>query len=216
MDQKGISQIFLVLGIVVLASLIGGYYLLNQKQSNNQEVTPIPTINKTAEPTSNTSESGNWKEYVNEEFNFTLNYPRDLQVRENDFDTYKSIVFSSEYKEPFSEFFNFGMIVHSVQKNTHLRTWLDSYVIQGLPSGKKDSIVSGEIMPYQNGNIEGFSFIGGKESENKYVFFKNGNFVYEVILSGSGTGVSYKENPTAEEILDNILSTFKFSKLSGN
>lgn len=200
MKQSGLAPILIVTLIAVLA--VGGYFWFNY--SNNQTgIIPKPSPGPA-------DETANWKTYANTEYNLSLNYPNDLQIKENDFGVHKSIIFSNEYKPPFSNYFNFGLIIHTVKGEINLKTWLEDYIIQNLPSGKRGSIVLEDIMPYKNDKIEGFYFIGGKESVNKYIIFKNDNYIYEIVLSGSGTGASYTENPNAEKLLDQILSTFKF------
>ena len=191
----------------------GIYFYFNQSRSTKPVATQPQTV--PSSPTTSPAPAGaggtaNWKTYTNAEYKYSINYPANLQIKENNFASYKSTAFSSEYKPPFSNYFNFAIIVQTVKTDSDLKSWINDYVIQELPNGKKGSIVSGNIMPYKNDNLVGYYFVGGKESVNKYIFFKNKEFIFEVALSGSGTGGSYTENPNAEQLLDQILSTFKF------
>lgn len=202
--QKGIVNIYLVVAVIA-ALAIGGFIYSKKSSPTKTETTPVVTQSTASD------DILNWKTYSSAENKFSLKYPRNLEVEKNDFGKHKPIIFSSEYNEPWLKYFNFLIVVHKVESDTDLKSWLNNYVIQDLPSNKKGSIVKGDVVPYNNENIEGFTFDGGISSESKYIFFEKNNNIYEIELSGSGTGGSYKENPNGVELLNRILSTFRFT-----
>ncbi len=154
-------------------------------------------------------DTANWKMYVNKKYNFSLNYPSNLQIEEKQFPGfYERILFTTAFNDP--NYINIGVFIHNNSSNTDLKKWIDNYVIQNLPNGKIGSIVRGNIASYNFSDVTGYTFIGGKESENKYVFFKKENAIFEFRLTGSGTGGSYSKR--AEQVFDQILSTFKFTQ----
>ncbi|GIW61985.1 MAG: hypothetical protein KatS3mg089_0837 [Patescibacteria group bacterium] len=191
--------------IIIILSLTGTYYALQMEQIKNIRKVPPST----STPTPTTDPTANWKTYQNSEYEFSFNYPSNLVVQEEKKEEYNIINLSSAYKPPFSDHVSIRLLVYP-DVETGLKVWIDKYVIQELPSGKRGSIVSGEISSYKNGIINGYSFIGGKKSMDKYIVFKEKNDIYVVVLTGADTGSSYKDNKKAESLLDQILSTFKF------
>ena len=136
---------------------------------NDYSVSPTHSTSPT--PASAIDPTTDWKTYQHTDYNFSLNYPSNLTVQEEKFSEYNVIRFTSEYKPPFSDYVSIGLLIYS-NIETDLKTWIDTYVIQNLPSGERNSIVVGKINSYENGTISGYSFIGGKESLDKYIVNK--------------------------------------------
>jgi hypothetical protein len=206
---------WLIITLIIILASTTLYFASNTITPSQPQ--PLPTStrqNPTFYPTPSPDPSlisPDWKTYTSYQYGFDLHYPTDLKINEKRLKDYHVINFANEYNpETFSSsYLNFSVLVYPVIKVTKLKEWINEYVIQKLPNGTTGSIVSGEITPYKNSALEGFTFIGGTEAENKYIIFKNEKNIFVFTLSGSGTGASYRENKNAEPIFIQTLSTFR-------
>lgn len=97
LNQKGFSIIFILLGLVAVIAIIGGTYYLGKFQIPKPQPKNPPVISETQQPTptaspilnaspvlNNVDETANWKVYANQKFGFSMKYPPDWKVIEND------------------------------------------------------------------------------------------------------------------------------------
>ena len=204
------SRLFLIITSIIILIISGGYFLGNY-QNRSQNNSPMPTL--APKPTAKTSDSiANWKTYTNKEYKFSLKYPENLKIKEKNLLANNIIAFGMEKAQPFSNYFGFSIEVHKVEISTNLKAWLKNYVIEKqLFGAKSSSIVASALHPYKNNELEGFTFNGGVEyinnkdfTINGYVFAKKDNFIYEFICINP-------QEKNAEELFNQILSTFKFT-----
>lgn len=103
--QKGQALIFLLVGILVIVVAGGAFYLGRQTTPKSSPVsvvtsqTPQPTTNTNPESTSS-AETSDWKIYTNNEFNYTMKYPNDLEITQSELRS------STSQKTPYSVLFN--------------------------------------------------------------------------------------------------------------
>lgn len=83
MNQRGLTSLYIFLGIIILLALVGGAYYLGKNSQNNvqpkisKEQTPAnPTIVPTLDPTAS------WKVYSNKKYGYLVKYPNNLQANE--------------------------------------------------------------------------------------------------------------------------------------
>lgn len=106
--QKGQTLIFLLVGVLIIATIAGAFYLgrsSTPKSSPNPQATsqtPSPTQDASHEPTSS-AETANWKTYTNDKFSFK--YPTEwyfMTAQENYGRDYKGasteVLFSNKLK----------------------------------------------------------------------------------------------------------------------
>lgn len=204
--QKGIAPILIVL---LIALTVGGY-LLYQNQSK-----PAP-VQQATQPTPTPDETASWKTYKNDQFNFELRLPEDVQIKENQAGS-NTIRFSNVYKWEDKEidpdtkqYLDIFLFVSIVDPQIDLKDWILKDATRPMPNGKIESQIKGEIQKYKQGFVDGYWYVGIVEEEDKYIVFKKDNKIFKFRLNGYQTGSSYKDNPNAETILDQIISTFRF------
>lgn len=100
--QKGFALILILVGILVLAGIVGGAYFLG-KSNKTEPVKVVSTPQVTAHPTSQptsvpqASASGdmtNWKTYTNSKYNFSIQYPPTFIVEDRSTQSPAFIIFS--------------------------------------------------------------------------------------------------------------------------
>lgn len=163
------------------------------------------------------TDTSNWKTYKNDQFNFELKLPGDVQIKEKQAGS-NTIRFSNVYKwedkeiDPdIKQYLDIFLFVSIVDPQIDLKDWISKDATRPMPSGKIESQIKGEIQKYKQGSIDGYWYVGVVEEEDKYIVFKKDNRIFKFRLNGYQTGSSYKDNPNAETILDQMLSTFKFT-----
>lgn len=80
MNQKGLSQLFIILGTILVIGIVGGVYYFGKSQvfkpqSQNPTVTP-PTSSSTI------NEITNWKTFTSQTEGFVLHYPPDWTIED--------------------------------------------------------------------------------------------------------------------------------------
>ncbi|MBI2338360.1 hypothetical protein HYU95_04215 [Candidatus Daviesbacteria bacterium] len=82
-SQKGIAASYIVIGILVLAGLVGAYYLGKQ---NTPPPENKPIVSESQKPSPATSatqdETANWKTYTDEKIGFKIKYPDNWEYAE--------------------------------------------------------------------------------------------------------------------------------------
>lgn len=201
MSQKGLAPILIVL---ILAVLIGGYLVYQ----NQPKPTPSPQPTNQLSPASD--ETANWKTYTNSKYGFSFKYPSDLVVSEPG-----SIRLTNEV--PMSQvasdkYINILIFVHSIDPQIDLKKWVEKDTTRNRPDGTVGSIVVGTIENYKSSSLQGFTYHGGAEVNIKHVVIQKKDNIIDFTLDCYQTGCSYKDNPDAERIFNQILSTFKFTQ----
>src|SRR3989344_8376408 len=84
-SQKGFGIIYILVGILILAGLVGGAFYLGQKTSKtSQDQTSI--TQPTFQPSATSDEMANWKTYENPTYKYSLRIPSNWVI---DFDNAK-------------------------------------------------------------------------------------------------------------------------------
>ena len=205
MNQKG----HVLLVVLLIAVAIGGY-LLYTNYSNNRSKVTTSVVQQTTQPSPSPSdETANWKTYTNTKYGFSFKYPSNLVVAEQD-----TIQLTNEASMPQvipNKYINILIFVYSIDPQTSLRGWVEKDTIRNKPDGTTGSTVIGTIDNYQSGDLQGFTYHGGAEVDVKHVLFKKEGKIFDFTLDCYETGCSYKDNPEAEAVFNQILSTFKFT-----
>ncbi len=224
--QKGFAPIIIILGILLVsAGIIGGayYYKTTTEKSKVSEqkpatpkATPIPsqadeTVNE-AKPLS----SGNWKTYTNSDFGISLEYPADAVVSTKTL--YSMLSKSSNgldiappYQEPYSKYYTFDLVVQDNPQNQDAKTIINNYIADikkncTPPACSTPKMITDTLKPYKNGEINGYIFHIGAETDSAMVVQVKSNKTYIFRMSGDQGNVSdYGLN-----IFDQILSAFNF------
>lgn len=85
-NKKGFSNLFILLGATAVIGIIGGLYYLGKftvPKSQTQDRL-ISQISQATPTVSSSDETANWKVYANQKFGFSMKYPPDWKVIEND------------------------------------------------------------------------------------------------------------------------------------
>lgn len=200
---------------ITVTSIITPIYKLTSEIDSS----PSPTIFQTPSPTPtiNISDTSTWKTYTNNQFNFELKLPEDIQIKENQAGS-NFIRFSNAYKwedkkisVDTKQYLDIFLFVSTVSPQTNLKGWILEDAIRPMPNGKTESQIKGEVQQYREGSIDGYWYVGVVEEEDKYIVFKKDDKIFKFRLGGYQTGSSYKDNKNAEVALNQILSTFKFT-----
>lgn len=203
---KGIVIGFIVC-LVCVASL-GFFSQIIPNNSSTIPVTELPRATSTpvyVQPTklpNQIATKKGWKVY-SDDYTFSLEYPSDLKLDDKMYKAYGTVVLDKYTSNNIHDDFYLSINSHSVNdENMSLKQFID----EELP-GK----ISKNMTSYKNGNLESYVYVGGYESQSKTIYLKNKHDIIEFGLANAeGAGTSYKDNPNAEKLLDEILSTLKF------
>lgn len=213
--QKGQATVLILVGILVIAVVASGAFYLGRQTT--PKLSPTPVASQLSSPTdtspvpTGTGETANWKTYTNDKNGFSLQYPRDLTVsEENSWITFTNDPHGTTQVKDVSKYVHISLTVKTIQTSTDLKDFIKQDTLRELPSGTKGSIISGSINPYTQSGLSGFSFDATIESVSKHIYLKKDNKVLIFILSGYQSGSNYRESPGEEKILDIMISTLKF------
>lgn len=82
--QKGQTLIFILVGILILAAVVGGAYYLRRSTSPKISPSPVVSTNPQSSP-SQVDEASNWKTYTTTKFRFKYPVNFSVEEREKDF-----------------------------------------------------------------------------------------------------------------------------------
>lgn len=210
MNQKGFVNIILVVVIVVLLGVVGYFTFVKKPKPVAQQLAPTQVANtpkSSPAPTPAPDDpTANWKTYTNTQYGIEFKYPNNWET--DAYDTNANNSFSIHFtnykvkdRVDCSKFI--GM---EIQAGHTIEGSFDAFVKSEVnnigmgPSGNLTPIIIGGHAAYKVENSGWDSACGGpgyfiQESSTKYVY----------IFSGRG-----KE--TDQKIIDQIISTFKFTK----
>ncbi len=228
-DQpKQSRKIIVVLAIIVVLLLafgVGGYFLgvhKNQTRPPYQQVT-TPSVNIIQPSPTNTpmpieDSTTNWKTYTNSDFGISLKYPVDAVASTKTL--YSMLSKSSNgleivppYQEPYSKWYTFDLVVQDNPQNLDAKTIIKNYAEDikkncSPPACSTPKMITDTLKPYKNGDINGYIFHIGAETDSAMVVYVKSNKTYIFRMSGDqGNVTDYGLN-----IFDQILSTLKFTK----
>ena len=233
MNNKGFTNIILIVLVVVFAG-IAGYFALVKKQEPvaQQTTTPPPATTKTSTPPAATptpvDEIANWKIYHNEKYAFEVKYPPTFEVRE-EWKVYPetrgdSLPIYVDFFSPNKESFQLGVFSVAagapLDQATH---WIQN--LEGVLRIKSQMNFTVSGTPARKIKAEQLSFSEGEGNTTfdpprprEEVFFVRGNQSYLIHIT-CGT-ISIDAFPSAadfcinkqDQFLDKIVSTFKFTK----
>jgi hypothetical protein len=200
-NQKGFTQIILILVIVVVAIGAAYYFGTLKNKSGLVSVVPTPTpivkATQTPSPAEAKAQEGtaNWKTYTNTKYGFSFKYPDGFQVKERA-SGYFVITTTSENS------FN-GSLQEGISIDARL---LGSYA--NIDSAR--NTISNSLVVSENKKVSNWEVTQGvgKDGMLKGVEFRQAIIPYK-------TGVIEVETITNAKylsIFDQILSTFQFTK----
>lgn len=199
--QKGIAQVYLL--IILLLVGVGGYLYFTK--SSTKPVIPQPTPSVT--PTKAVDETANWKTYTSTTLGFSIKYPSDAKITEQQNGSVSLLIWGPTQKAN-TEFYdgvNLNFNADSLKGQT-LKAFTDKRV--------EDSKINGEILiplkPTTIGAVEGYMFRASGLGEHNYTFLPSKSGEYFEIINSTNDPTNKGFVKTA----DQILSTFKFVSAS--
>ncbi len=201
MNQKGFANIILGVIVVMLVGVVG-YFAFVKKSTPIAQQTPTPTPTQTQKPVSpmpTPDKTANWKTYTNAQYGFEFKYPTGWVANE-----YSKLGWSLDLHEATNS------------KNSVLITeaGLTNFVSQG--SAEKNAEYMNKNKPdgfteIPIGGGEGFygtisRDLGGLPEADAYLVGKD--HIFLMIIGQYGD----KSLAQSESFLNQILSTFKFTK----
>jgi len=208
-----------VLGIVAIFL----YFQLKSKPApqpqptTTSQSTPTPAPVTKATPT--TDETASWKTYKDPNYNFTFKYPNETGLAKT---TLYSMLSKSESSgleisppriEPFDNWYSFGLVVKDNPQNTDANTIINNYMEEikkdcTPPACDVPKKITDTLKPYKNGEIDGYIFNFGAETNSRMVVSAKNNKTYIFRMTGDNGQVT----DFGLKVLDQILSRFKFTK----
>lgn len=200
--KKGFAPIIILLGITIIAVLVGGVLVYTNYSNNQSKLNPQPT------PTSTSDETANWKTYTNKKYGFSFKYPSNWVENEGKIEE--------------------KLGVNGVNALTQKGIAVEVYE----NSGKLSALEFLDTIFYKDYNEEGLKGLKEiymkQYQENSYlepiaIDGKSATYIEQLTIpsgsKGSGVWVAVKNNgfflrgyPTegTDEIFKQILSTVKF------
>lgn len=184
MSQKGLAPILIV---ILIAALIGGYLLYQNQNKPTPQSSPNPV-------TSNSAETANWKTYTNDRYGFSFKYPQDYTIKK-----LVEKVFLIENKDKNS----FELWVYENPNNLSLKDYESKNTGEKTGFGPFVYYPTAEPVKFQN-------FEAYYTNEEIQCLSKCGSYIWitkDKIYKLTGSSIN---KPDQKQILDQILSTFKF------
>lgn len=201
MNQKGFTNIILAVVIVILVGVVGYFAFMKKSEPVAQQPTPTPTQTNspTKTPVSPTptpkDETATWKTYSNAGLSFSINYPNNFQLKE---DNATSKLFSSADG-------HFWIFVENSTKNLDAAGIKDDYYKNDTYGYQyQDSFVKvAGVNSYKQGRYD----LGVIE---KYYIPKGGK-VYRIEFEFNFNTPNQNLRDSKINLISKILSTFKFT-----
>lgn len=205
--KKKSKLIYLFVALIVLLVLtISASIGVNLYKASRAKITPTPSLTLRASPTpTSTIDTSTWKTYTNSKYGFSLMYPSLLKV--TSFPSNKLATFSFQYVKfdgVNTLCYNYHVDPETLNSSEDVKQWIS----------QKPNKSTAPILPYTNSldkNITGYSQEGGGTVPTfNTVYIKYGKSIFSFEISGCGEGESYRQYPKSEEIIEKMISTFKF------
>lgn len=181
---------------------------------------PSPTPDLYTEGTR--SATANWKTYTNQQFGFTLKYPPEDTITSQQLyamlplppfaASSSGISIGPPFQEPYSKWYSFDIVVRDNPQNVPETTLINNYITEvkktcSPPGCSIPELIQSTLKEYKNGDINGYIFHIGAETDSLMVLQVKNNKAYIFRLSGD----SGQLPDQGQTILEQILSTFKFT-----
>jgi len=192
-------QKYLIIGVVVVGILVGGYFVLNNYAYNEKQA---------SEPTIDTS---GWQTYLNNELGFEFKYPDDFQIEEyspSETDSTLALI-SQEGVLPgagFQVFVDVGEISHPEIVGLINPVELQANIIRKntvVINGREWQKTEEEIFP-----VEGIGMSGYRVAFYTTPTF--GGLIYVLHCNNCDEGAFGEPGREEKEFLNQVLSTFRF------
>ena len=214
MNQKGISSIVMIMGMVILSIflIVVAYYfgtIRKVSKIQNPTINTSQIIQATSTPIPSSSlldEANNWKTYTNTTYNYSFSYPNNKEMyigQLKDIDG----KYLTDQQAPLAS----SVILYSpIDKTFH--SYLDIRIDKNSsPSISPTTLQIKESHPMKVGNRNGIEYIlkgnvMGGDLKSSMIYLNTGNY-YLVILHSLNTSTN-----ESAELYQQILSTFKFKE----
>lgn len=221
-NQKGLAPILIVL---ILAALVGGYFLYQQQAKSPSAPTTPPATSSTFQPSpSPADQTANWKIYTNNRANFSFSYPNNWFISEQvSNNTVKDIeITSCDLKNnPFctrekNQITISARLVDKADVYEGAKNMEEYYQRQAKSSnsGKnKRSVTLDNLSAIRFSTIGGEGDMEGVQGNGDIVGvdYKGNLYTLKVSINVGPSGKSDNLNE-AINIFNQILSTFKFTE----
>ncbi len=215
-----------VIGIIIFLLLAGGaaasFTVLKpqiMKLVSKPSPTVIPGLTRNPSPTPTTTTSthtANWKTYQGSDFSFQYPFEAKESTREVNGmlvqEKENGIYFEPDYKAPYDKWYSLVMVVRNNPQNLDAKIIVENYADKikyncSQPACSMPAKMLSSLKPYKNGEIDGYSLTWGAETDSKIVVWTKSSKTYVFRMTGDQGYIT----PIGEKILDQILSTFKFT-----
>lgn len=220
MTQKGFSAILV---IVLVALIIGGGYLIYQKQfkpapvpqPTSQSVsTPVPVSNNES---TNSAETANWRTFTNVKYGFLFKYPQGHFLEESyaSYDEQKLEIFrvTAQIGNPYisNAVPSIGVWIYKANALT-LENWLKKYTTDQTPPNPNNQLVylaldSKSKTTISNKSWVTFNAVTAKGGDYEIAITQKGNYVYALVLDKNN---NHAKDPQISQKYQAFLTTFKF------
>ncbi|MFH0937442.1 MAG: hypothetical protein V1808_04075 [Candidatus Daviesbacteria bacterium] len=222
MKQKGFTTILIILGVLITAIIVGGIYLIKNPSlikttpkacTMEAKICPDGTsVGRTGPncefspcPATSSADISNWKIYINTKYSYQLQYPSTWLVRAMDNDKQLEQTSEANFRAVADEtpdISGFSLSVISNPKNLSLTDWVKQNPDNGglLPNvnGINSTVVSINGLNWEKFDEDSIGTV--PTGYVKYALAHGGNLYHIVLYSADA------------KILDQILSTFKFTE----
>ena len=204
-NQKGFTNIILIVIIIVLVGAVGYFYFVKKSEPVVQQPTPIQTQSSksptpTPTPQQNSKiETSSWKFWRTSKDHFLVKVPSDWKVSQADAGGFSLVSISASNNSGTNP-----NLTVSLESATDFlgenRTAFTTYVGNG---GSKDSKSKPSISLYKNISLGGLSAVSQVENGITTAYYAD-------IGSDTYLGIKYSINDPQKSILEVMVTTFNF------
>lgn len=215
--QKGFSAIIILVAVLIILAVVGGaYYLGRQTTPKSQSQSPVVTSQLSSSPSPTSNETVNWKTYTNKKYHLAFNYPPNGEADEGS--AQSSIRIFNNNAPPY---FIFTIDIQDNPSHLTNQQAVDK-IVESVRNNKYNPVAKDQadktiqtLKEYTNGQIKAIrlkSFFEGYEEDYGEIIYATENNIYTFNIHDGSGGVGNLE----EKLLDQILSTFKFTDQDAN
>ncbi|MEK7617048.1 MAG: hypothetical protein AAB414_03255 [Patescibacteria group bacterium] len=196
MKQAGQTGILILVGILIIAGLVGGVYYLGTRKPITVVPSPSPTPSNTSPIPNDTGETDNWKTYTNNYYSIIFKYPPEWKIgtqigtdNSSFFITLSAPVQRSQLGD------NINIDIHDNKANLSMEQYIFKIAGNG-PYHYKEVEING-IQAREYSDLPEASYV-------RRLYIKHGSYIHEISIQS--------DSEDHLEPFEKLLSTFKFTK----